>query len=60
MAGEKDTTSAMHEVLEGLGPLREGMIGYRTQLIADGWSAEAAERIAAHLFLRLQGLIGAD
>ena len=50
MAGD-DLARSMLEMMEMIAPMREALMGYRLQLVTDGWSPEAAERIAEALFI---------
>lgn len=47
----EDLANGMHSMLEMIEPIREAMKGFKAQLLADGWSADAAEHIAASLFI---------
>lgn len=55
--GEFDGHAAAHAVAEGLAnwraalaPLDEAVLGYRRQLLSDGWSPDAAEEMALTLY----------
>lgn len=53
----------MAQVLEQCGPIREAVMGYRTQLVSDGFSPAAAEDMASdlhrHLIAAMFGPAGA-
>ena len=46
MSKKPTTAETMHEVMEGMSQVLEGINGYRQQCLAAGYSETAAERMA--------------